>query len=387
MSARGPIGVSSRKDLFTPRGQQPVTTPATAVPQAQADREERQPLDLVVLQRVLGYNRIPNGLLPHPSNDDVFVKSMGALVSLESLTDPTGFQRILRAHDMSVTAIDVSPSGTAVASSQEGSQHVKGFGAPVFIWQIPSGRRVGVLKGLHQRANVVAFSPDEKLVLGCGEDCMCLVWDVSTGEAICGHRFAAPISVGRWVQATVENRDPVYRLSIGAAGVLYLGALVFQRARMQWSLEFVQFASSPSAGLIRSFRSLAVSLESDSVFIGTSGGEVAAYKISTRTYRSCVGVCSNGVNAIVALDRDLLLCGGGDGRLFIVRGTEAAMRVALEVSISCSSSSQSQSKLSESDHPRRWSSVDRHTQQSARGASWNNFWSLLPLPSCQPFLL
>lgn len=63
----------------------------------------------------------------------------------------------------------MSPSGRFVASGQVGTVNYKGNAAPVILWRTDSGDRLGVLRGLSDRANILAFSPDERFLCGCGE--------------------------------------------------------------------------------------------------------------------------------------------------------------------------------------------------------------------------
>ena len=82
---------------------------------------------------------------------------MGSLVSIENFSDPQA-QRILRGHDMQVSALAVAPSGKYVASGQVGTKHFKGAAAPVFLWNVQTGLRLLVLRGLTVRVNILAFS-------------------------------------------------------------------------------------------------------------------------------------------------------------------------------------------------------------------------------------
>ena len=50
---------------------------------------------------------------------------MGSLASIENLSEVQG-QRILRGHDMQVSALAVSPSGRYIASGQIGTKNFKG---------------------------------------------------------------------------------------------------------------------------------------------------------------------------------------------------------------------------------------------------------------------
>lgn len=82
---------------------------------------------------------------------------MGSLASIESLADSQD-QRILRGHDMEVSALAVSPTGKYIATGQVGTKNFKGSAAPVFLWEVDSSKRLLVLRGLTVRVNILSFS-------------------------------------------------------------------------------------------------------------------------------------------------------------------------------------------------------------------------------------
>lgn len=63
----------------------------------------------------------------------------------------------------------ISASGRFIASGQVGTTNYKGNAAPVILWRSDTGQRLGVLRGISERANILEFSPDEKFLCGCGE--------------------------------------------------------------------------------------------------------------------------------------------------------------------------------------------------------------------------
>lgn len=71
---------------------------------------------------------------------------MGNFITLENINDPHD-QKFLRAHDMPVTVLAVSPSGELLASGQVGTTRYKGSAAPVFVWSTVTGRRMTALRG------------------------------------------------------------------------------------------------------------------------------------------------------------------------------------------------------------------------------------------------
>ena len=283
MSARnGPVGASARLDLFTPRNQLPsmasqpsrLSTSLTSSDIAEKEVDSGNPLRL---KWMVGHNAIAQGLLAHPADPNLFIRSLGAVIALESAEKPN-FQHLLRAHDMPITSLDVSQSGALIASGQLGSRSGKGYAAPIFVWHIASGKRIAVLKGLSVRVNIVRISPDERFVFGAGEDCCYCVWELATGETICGNRTSAPLSVMTWMDSFYESRDLVHRLCVGSGGQLLQGRLLFQQSRMQWLLSFAPFHMPTSAGIIRVFTAICTATDCSQIFVGTSGGAYFPHK-------------------------------------------------------------------------------------------------------------
>eukprot|EP00981_Chlorochromonas_danica_P005741 scaffold1187_cov181-Ochromonas_danica.AAC.5 len=147
--------------------------------------------DPLQLEHVLGYSGLyRHTMMTVPIDDHTFIKSMGSVISIESMNDPQR-QQFLRGHDMAISCLAVSPSGQLIASSQEGTMHYKGMAAPIFIWEVQTGRRLMVLRGLVQRTNLIAFSPDEVFLCGCDEDGLLYIYDLTTvchqdGSILCG---------------------------------------------------------------------------------------------------------------------------------------------------------------------------------------------------------
>ena len=190
--------------------------------------------------------------------------SLGSLASIENLNDPQN-QQILRGHDMQVCAIAVSVSGKYIATGQIGTKNFKGNSAPVFLWQASNGRRLLVLRGLTVRVNIVAFSTDERLLCGCGEDSLLYIWDLTTGEVIYGQRLPTVVAVLQWVEHKLENRRIVYEMVLGVGSNLNKATLVYDPVRVQWSLKQQAFTVPPGGGIVRYFNCIDVS--SDGVFV------------------------------------------------------------------------------------------------------------------------
>jgi cilia- and flagella-associated protein 52 len=121
------------------------------------------------LHLMVGYAcRSRNSVLVHPKDDSLYIKSMGNLLCFESLNE-SGEQKLLHGHDMPVTAIAISDSGSYIASGQMGTNKYKGQASPVIVWDGFSGQVLNTLDGLTVRVNHVSFSQDDRFLCGCGE--------------------------------------------------------------------------------------------------------------------------------------------------------------------------------------------------------------------------
>jgi WD40 repeat protein len=199
MSARGgPIGATNRSDLFisarsnnnTERSKVEDAKPVQGKEFADLENDEDQnPLQI---EHVMGYSGdFRHTVLAAVNDDNVYIKSLGSLVLVENLIDPHN-QKLLRGHDMEVSALCMSSSGQLIASGQVGTKSFKGYAAPIFVWQMNHNvyHRCLVLRGLSVRVNLIAISPDEKFVCGCGEDSLLYIWDLSSGEVVFGQRLS-----------------------------------------------------------------------------------------------------------------------------------------------------------------------------------------------------
>lgn len=110
MSARAPVGAFNRSELFSSRSGeikkaeaadlQPVDS-RTRLLQEEYGTSDPQD-DPLQLEHMLGYaGDFRKTVLTIPFNENLYVKTLGSLVSIENLSDPHS-QRFLRGHDMPV---------------------------------------------------------------------------------------------------------------------------------------------------------------------------------------------------------------------------------------------------------------------------------------------
>jgi WD40 repeat protein len=145
-------------------------------------------------------------------------------------------------------------------------------------------------------------------------------------------RFSHPISVLSWLSHSLENRRTIYDLALGLSNSLSKGKFYFDSTRVQWCLSLTPY-SLPSGGLSRYFSSISSSSSKQYLFVGSTGSDLIVYRHDLGVYRALVPICGNGVRAIVRMRNDDLLCGGGDGTLTKLRGSDLSWEIIDKVGL------------------------------------------------------
>ncbi|KAJ1434740.1 WD40-repeat-containing domain protein [Ochromonadaceae sp. CCMP2298] len=326
MSARG---ASARSDLFTARSGDAKTGRSEGgynqddMSNYAQQEDDGNPLQL---EHMLGFaGNYRKTVLASPVDENVYIKSLGSLVTVENLSDPHN-QIFLRGHDMPVCALAISNDGSMIASGQMGTKSFKGSAAPIFLWETRTYRRLAVLRGLAGSVKNVAFSADEMFVCGCDEDSLFYVWDLATSEVVYGFKLHAPVSVLMWAAQKKVSHHVAYEIMLGVGGSLTRGLFNYDPARMQWTMIWTPFQVPVNGSLIRQFHSIDISKDGIFVFVGTTNGEMMVFRRDTMVFRACIPVCTNGLHDLVTLPDDTVLCGGGDGALVKLRNLGAAIR-------------------------------------------------------------
>lgn len=318
-------------DLFTSRHDalEAANAPHAMPPPAQdeeKEEEEEEDMNPLQLEHMLGYaGDFPKSILTVPSNENLIIKSLSSVVSIEDMTDPHS-QRFLRGHDMPISALAVSKSGTLIASSQVGTKYYKGWAAPVFIWQTSTGKRVIILKGLSVRTNLLSISDDERFLCGCDEDSNMIIWDLLSSEVVGSIKLPAPATVQMWVDQKKQVHSIDYELVVGAGNLLYKTDFTYDTMRMQWSIKIKPYQMPVSGGIVRTFKCGCLTPDRLFVCLGTTGGEMMIYRRDTYVFRGIVPVCTNGLNDMVCLPDGAVVCGGGDGTISKLIGSDGAWR-------------------------------------------------------------
>jgi len=342
-SNANPVGISSRQDLFQPtsRINNTITTNRNNNNNYNDNNNDQQiDYDLqtdknspLQLERLIGYSgNFTNTVVSSTVDDSQFFRSLGCLVSVESLSDSTS-QFFFRGHDMNVSALCVSPSGRLVVSGQVGTGHYKGFAAPAFVWDVRSGRRISVLRGLTVSVNRLAFSHDEQYICGCGEDSQLYIWETLSSEVVYSHRLPSPVSALSWIYTDSQpanNGSVQYELVLGYGNGLYKCILSYDATRVQWSARYIAYTQPPSASLVRTFTAVAVSPDSASVFVGTTAGEMLVFRRDSGVFRASISTCAHGVQSLLVDSNGDVICGGGDGTIRRLSGFDMQWKIVAE---------------------------------------------------------
>lgn len=83
--------------------------------------------------------------------------------------------KILQGHPQPVYALAFSPNGKLLASGDESAR--------IWIWDVPTGKRIRQLPTLHSRGiQALNFSKDGSLLASTGKDDVIRIWNIKTGK-------------------------------------------------------------------------------------------------------------------------------------------------------------------------------------------------------------
>lgn len=254
----------------------------------------------------------------HPDGENI-VYSLGSTVVIRNIK--TGKQVFLTGHTDRVSCFDISKDGKYIASGQ--ITHM-GFLAIVIVWDFEKAIASGnIYEGPHERVytlelhkvkvQAVAFSPSGEFLttLGGQDDNNVVVWDMKTGDAICGSPSAPDTSLClEWY----NNSDAIF-VTCGHGGIRI------------WEFDRPGRKIHPTDCMLgqykRTFCSLAISESDESIFAGTLTGDIlrvsgnTARLICAGDKRYSLGVTSLTTYACGSGNRsvDYLMFGTGDGMI------------------------------------------------------------------------
>jgi len=254
---------------------------------------------------------VPGGFILHP-DERRLIHPVGSTVVVREVANPNS-QRFLHGHSDSVTCLALSPSGRFLASGQR--THM-GFQADVVVWDLETLEILHRLRLHKVRVQSLAFSPNEAYLatLGGVDDLNSLViWDMSTGKAICGAPSPAVCHAVEWVPRPTQG---IY--SVVTAGKI-LRVWEFDLANRK-----VRPQECKLGKLVREIISLYIDEPSNMCYCGTKSGDVLAVNLDTRLFKK-IGPkvrLSQGVTALSMAPNGDLIVGAGDGTVSLMRTSD-----------------------------------------------------------------
>ena len=141
-------------------------------------------MGVLPLESVIGFDgKVTGGLVLHPDGRTL-IYPLGATVVVKELGD-TFAQTFLQGHTDEVSCLTVSPDGRYLASGQ---LSFMGFSADIIVWDMETRKAVHRMSLHKVKVQDLAFSPCGTYLasLGGQDDNSLVIWDVHSGNAICG---------------------------------------------------------------------------------------------------------------------------------------------------------------------------------------------------------
>eukprot|EP01064_Diplonema_japonicum_P007048 TRINITY_DN14789_c0_g1_i1.p1 TRINITY_DN14789_c0_g1~~TRINITY_DN14789_c0_g1_i1.p1 ORF type:complete len:676 (+),score=82.14 TRINITY_DN14789_c0_g1_i1:30-2030(+) len=313
-------------------------TPMAATPQSGSEIEN-SPLEL---EHVIGFSgESPNTAVLHPTSIPlVAIFSVGKLLVTSNCEDPHD-QHILRGHDASISAVDVSPTGSMVASGQTASSRSKEGNGFIIIWdyhtRVARHRLEGHLKGVYS----LKFSPDERWLASVGVDGRTYIWDMQSGERsgsikdVIDNEKALGLQWGAIHEA--GTRRQAYDFYVTYNTGVRACKWGFEIKSMQYQLSSALFQVPGSGGklggFVRTYASAA--LLGENLLCGTMSNDVVVFNTASMLYKTNFTIGGAGILSLTYVANDgTVVVGCGDGTVAKITGSERDWRTLNVVQLS-----------------------------------------------------
>lgn len=261
------------------------------------------------LYGVIGFNgSVPSGLILHPGDEHI-IYPLGTSIVVKHLTENTQTFLQTNGHTSTVSCLALSATGKYLASGEE---TYMGFGATVIIWNLETyevHQKLVLHKG---KVQDVAFSDDEEylVTLGGRDDNKMVVWRVENGQPICGETASSETcKTVRWT----------------AGGHLVSGGIRNLRV-WQFDMDNRKLRATDCAlgQLSRTTNSIIVDDNDEFMYCGTESGDILQVSLGPKLFRASgpskkEKKFSQGVRAMIRVGPDLIVAGGGDGTVSLIK--------------------------------------------------------------------
>ncbi|XP_065900088.1 cilia- and flagella-associated protein 52-like [Dysidea avara] len=265
--------------------------------------------DKLELQSTIGFaGDVPNGVLIHQDGTSL-VYPLGCTLVVENIVNKQ--QTFLRGHTGVISCVARSSSGRYLASGQ--ITHM-GFKADVIVWDYEVKQLLYRLTLHKVKVQALAFSPNDKFLvtLGGHDDGSVVIWNLSTGDALCGS------------PATMQSAGPAYAIAF-ANQTDYLFVTGGDHTLRVWEIDEVNRKIRPTdcnlGQLRRIFKCVQMTEDDQYMYCGTTSGDVLQINISTKLFRDFgpqKQKFSQGVTTLKLLSTGDMLLATGNGSVAVV---------------------------------------------------------------------
>lgn len=270
--------------------------------------EKENGSNVLELQGVIGFNgQVPSGLILHPGDQHI-IYPLGSTIVIKNLLDNTQTFLQKDGHNRAVSCLALSSSGKYLASGQ--ITHM-GFPAKVIIWNLETYEIAHTLV-LHKGAvQDLAFSPGERYLatLGGRDDNKLVIWDVETGEAICGSPASGETAL---TVKFYNSRDDM----LVTGGSYNLRVWQFDLANRK-----IRPTDCHLGQLKRVVRSISIDEADDYMYCGTETGDVLQVSLgATKLFKNSgpKKPFSLGASQVIQTKSGNLVVGAGDGTVALL---------------------------------------------------------------------
>jgi hypothetical protein len=272
------------------------------------------------LSHIIGLNsRIMYPVQCHPKMNETILYSVGGKVIAEDLSDKNN-QVFFRHGNRKISCFKISHTGKflAVGFSRGENNFDKKLPVSIIMWDYQNKNIIYELTGLFKSIQLIDFSIDDKFISALSQENSFYIWDVETGFLCYSKLNEFKIDLIYWtaiLPGVHSSGRPEYTITISSSNGLSYLQLYFELKSMQYNSKQSKFIL-PSTGLVRIFTSALYDPTINSLYLGTSGGEICVFSMDNLIFKMSFNAVNNGVVSIVYSSlENCLFIAGGDGKI------------------------------------------------------------------------
>lgn len=273
------------------------------------------------LSHIIGLNlSIEKAVQSHPNMNETIIYSVGGIVIAEDLAEKNN-QVFFRHGNNLISSFKISNTGKYLAVGfTSGFENLdKKLPVSIILWDYEKKEILYELTGITKAVSLIEFSQDDKFISATGVDNYFYIWEIETGYKCFSriYEFANNLIFWTTMKPTVNKGKPEYTITLsGVNGMCYMH-FFFELKSMQYNMNVSKF-TLPSTGFPRNYTCAVFDNKINSIYLGTTGGELSLFSLDNLIYKSSFNVINNGVTSLLILDNpqeSFLIIGGGDGRV------------------------------------------------------------------------